>query len=265
MTNPNPARWPQPPAPEHMVELRGIELNFHTLKVLNGVDLSVRKGETVAIIGPSGSGKTTLLRCINYLNRPSAGEVWVGGHLVGQHPVGDRLRPAPEGVLRRHRVETGMVFQQFNLFRNMTALENVTFAPLSAGRGSKAEIGDRARQLIERVGLGHKMNAYPTALSGGQQQRIAIARALAMQPQVMLFDEATSALDPELAREVLDVMRELAREGMTMVVVTHEMGFAREVADRVVFMEAGEVVLDGKPSDIFSSGAPERIRRFLQS
>jgi len=264
MTEPTTGRWPTLPAPEHMVELRGIELHFHALQVLKGVDLAVRKGETVAIIGPSGSGKTTLLRCINYLNRPSGGEVWVGGHLVGQEPAGDRLRAAPEPVLRRHRQDTGMVFQQFNLFRNMTVLENVTFAPLASRRGTPDEIRARARRLIERVGLSHKLDAYPSELSGGQQQRIAIARALAMQPMVMLFDEATSALDPELAREVLDVMRELAREGMTMVVVTHEMGFAREVADRVVFMEGGEIVLQGPPSEVFSAAAPERIRRFLQ-
>jgi polar amino acid transport system ATP-binding protein len=218
----------------------------------------------VAIIGPSGSGKTTLLRCINYLTRPSGGEVWVGGHLVGQYPVGGRLRPAPDHVLRRHRLDTGMVFQQFNLFRNMNVLDNVTFAPLSTGRGSPEEIRARALQLVERVGLGHKLDAFPSELSGGQQQRIAIARALAMQPKVMLFDEATSALDPELAREVLDVMRELAREGMTMVVVTHEMGFAREVADRVVFMERGEIALQGPPSHVFSDKAPDRMSRFLQ-
>ncbi|WP_281400072.1 amino acid ABC transporter ATP-binding protein [Microvirga zambiensis] len=264
MTEAKTASWPTPPAPEHMVELRGIVLNYHKLQVLKGVNLAVHKGETVAIIGPSGSGKTTLLRCINYLTQPSGGEVWVGGHLVGQRPVGGRLRPAPDSVLRRHRLDTGMVFQQFNLFRNMNVLDNVTFAPLSTGRGSPGEIRARALQLVERVGLGHKLNAFPNELSGGQQQRIAIARALAMQPKVMLFDEATSALDPELAREVLDVMRELAREGMTMVVVTHEMGFAREVADRVVFMERGEIALQGPPSQVFSDKAPDRIRRFLQ-
>jgi polar amino acid transport system ATP-binding protein len=264
MTESITASWPTPPAPEHMVELRGIVLNYHTLRVLKGVNLAVRKGETVAIIGPSGSGKTTLLRCINYLTRPSSGEVWVGGHLVGQYPVSGQLRSAPDSVLRKHRLDTGMVFQQFNLFRNMNVLDNVTFAPLSTGRGSPEEIRIRARQLVERVGLGHKLDAFPSELSGGQQQRIAIARALAMQPKVMLFDEATSALDPELAREVLDVMRELAREGMTMVVVTHEMGFAREVADRVVFMESGEIVLQGPPAELFSDKAPERICRFLQ-
>ena len=258
------SRWPTAPAPEHIVELRKIVLSFGGLQVLKGVDLTVSKGETVAIIGPSGSGKTTLLRCINYLNRPDEGEVWVGGHIVGQHDVGGGLRAAPESVLRKHRLDTGMVFQQFNLFRNMTALDNVTFAPLASGRGTPDEIRGRARQLIERVGLGHKLGAFPHELSGGQQQRIAIARALAMQPKVMLFDEATSALDPELAREVLDVMRQLAKEGMTMVVVTHEMGFAREVADRVVFMEGGHIVLEGPPSEVFSANAPDRIRRFLQ-
>lgn len=256
-------RWPDRPDPENIVELRGVRLDYGILNVLHDVNLTIREGETVAIIGPSGSGKTTLLRCINYLARPTAGEVWVDRHLVGQVEKGGKLHPATEGVLRLHRLETGMVFQQFNLFRNMTVLQNVMYAPVACRVTSKEEARDRAVRLIERVGLGGKLSARPHELSGGQQQRIAIARALAMQPKVMLFDEATSALDPELAREVLEVMRELAREGMTMVVVTHEMGFARNVADRVVFMENGRIVEDGAPAVIFSDQAPKRIRNFL--
>ncbi len=256
-------RWPERPDPENIVELRSIRLEYGPLTVLHDVDLTIRKGETVTIIGPSGSGKTTLLRCINYLARPTAGEVWVGGKLVGQVDKGGKLQTASEGVLRLHRLETGMVFQQFNLFRNMTVLQNVMYAPVACGVASKEEAHDRAVALISRVGLGNKLSARPHELSGGQQQRIAIARALAMQPKVMLFDEATSALDPELAREVLEVMRELAREGMTMVVVTHEMGFARNVADRVVFMENGRIIEDTAPGVLFSDQAPQRIRNFL--
>lgn len=256
-------RWPDRPESDNIVELRKIRLDYGPLTVLHDVDLAIRKGETVAIIGPSGSGKTTLLRCINYLARPTAGEVWVGGHLVGQVEKGSKLHAASEGILRLHRLETGMVFQQFNLFRNMTVLENVMYAPMACGVASKEEARERATTLIGRVGLASKLSALPHELSGGQQQRIAIARALAMQPKVMLFDEATSALDPELAREVLEVMRELAREGMTMVVVTHEMGFARNVADRVVFMENGRIVDDGPPELIFSDKGPQRIQSFL--
>lgn len=257
-------RYPAGPDIHNMVELRGITLSYGTQTVLHGVDLCVAKGEVVALIGPSGSGKTTLIRCINYLARPDAGEVWVGGKLIGQTNVGGRLRPATEARLRQHRLMTGMVFQQFNLFRNMTVLENVMFAPVATATASPDAARTRAVALIERVGLGAKLNARPAELSGGQQQRVAIARALAMQPHVMLFDEATSALDPELAREVLEVMRELAADGMTMIVVTHEMGFARTVADRVVFMEGGRIVMQGPPSVMFSDRAPPRIRSFLQ-
>jgi polar amino acid transport system ATP-binding protein len=257
-------RWPVSPPADIMVELRGIELSYGLLRVLKGVDLSVGKGQTVAIIGPSGSGKTTLLRCINYLAVPSGGEIWVNGILVGHREVAGKLMPAGERLLRTHRTETGMVFQQFNLFSNMTVLENVAFAPTVARGIGKREAAERARALIARVGLAAKENSYPSELSGGQQQRIAIARALAMNPKVMLFDEATSALDPELAREVLAVMGELASEGMTMIVVTHEMGFAREVADRIVFMEGGEVVQMGTPAEMFSDDAHQRVREFLR-
>ena len=247
-----------------MVELRGLSLEIGGQSILKNVDLSLPRGQTTAIIGPSGSGKTTLLRCINYLARPTAGEIWVDGQLIGQKPGKNGFRPVSERVLRAHRRQTGMVFQQFNLFRNMTVLENVMFAPLASKQGSRAEIEQRATLLIARVGLAHKHDAYPSQLSGGQQQRIAIARALAMEPKVMLFDEATSALDPELAREVLEVMREMAEEGMTMIVVTHEMGFAREVAQQIVFMEQGEVIAMAAPDQLFSASAPERIRQFLK-
>jgi polar amino acid transport system ATP-binding protein len=263
--SPEGRRWPEPPPADVMVELRGIALSYGLLDVLKGVDLSVRKGQTVAIIGPSGSGKTTLLRCINYLAVPNGGEVWVNGILVGHRSVNGKLVPAGERLLRTHRTETGMVFQQFNLFSNMTVLENVMFAPTVARGIARREAAERAKALIARVGLASKVDAYPSELSGGQQQRIAIARALAMNPKVMLFDEATSALDPELAREVLAVMGELAKEGMTMIVVTHEMGFAREVADRIVFMEAGEIVQAGTPAEMFSAGAHQRVREFLRT
>jgi len=252
------------PKVEAMVELRGLSLDIAGQSILKNVDLSLPKGQTTAIIGPSGSGKTTLLRCINYLARPTAGEIRVDGQLIGQKPGKTGLRPVSERVLRGHRRQTGMVFQQFNLFRNMTVLENVMFAPLASKQASRAEIEQRASRLIARVGLAHKHDAYPSQLSGGQQQRIAIARALAMEPKVMLFDEATSALDPELAREVLEVMRELAQEGMTMIVVTHEMGFAREVAQQIVFMEQGAVIEVAAPDQLFSASAPERIRHFLK-
>ncbi len=242
-------------SPRLMVEMRGVSLIINGKAILNAVDLDVWAGQTVAIIGPSGSGKTTLLRTINHLARPSAGEIRLDGERID--PQAARLRAQRAGI--------GMVFQNFNLFRNMTALENVMFAPVATGRARVAEAETRARKLIARVGLSDKCGSYPSELSGGQQQRIAIARALAMEPKVMLFDEATSALDPEFAREVLDVMSDLSASGMTIVAVTHEMGFARKVADRIVFMEAGSILADGTPDDLFSEAAPLRVKRFLTS
>jgi polar amino acid transport system ATP-binding protein len=256
-------RWPEKPDPVHAVELRGVGLSIGDQGILNNIDLAIRKATTTAIIGPSGSGKTTLLRCINYLARPMAGEVWVGGQLVGHRERNNRLVPAGERLLRHHRRQTGMVFQKFNLFRNMSILENVAFAPVSSGICTREEANDRARRLVARVGLAHKLDSLPEQLSGGQQQRIAIARALAMEPKVMLFDEATSALDPELSREVLLLMQELAEEGMTMIVVTHEMSFARNVAHEVVFMENGSIYAKAPPAELFSDLAPERVQTFL--
>ncbi len=258
-----PRFWPQRPGPGIAVELRGLHLSYGAHQILRGIDLTVREGTTTALVGPSGSGKTTLLRCVNYLATPVAGEVWVDGEMVGREERAGRLYPARERILREHRRRTGMVFQRFNLFANLSARANVAFAPVSAGLCSRAEAQDRASTLLARVGLSHRENALPAQLSGGQQQRVAIARALAMQPRVMLFDEATSALDPELSREVLAVIQELAQSGMTMLVVTHETGFARTVADDIVFMEAGRIVSQGSPEAMFSDDAPERVRRFL--
>jgi polar amino acid transport system ATP-binding protein len=258
-------RWPQKPDMSHAVELRGLGLSIDGQDILRGVDLAIRKGTTTAIIGPSGSGKTTLLRCVNYLARPTAGEVWVDGQIVGHREHNGRLAPAGERLLRVHRRQTGMVFQKFNLFRNLNILANVAFAPVAAGLCSRVEAEERARRLIGRVGLSHKLHNMPEQLSGGQQQRVAIARALAMEPKVMLFDEATSALDPELSREVLHLMQELAEEGLTMIVVTHEMSFARNVAHEVVFMENGAIHAKAPPEALFSDHAPERVRAFLSA
>ena len=255
--------WPTPPPPDVMIELRGIGKSLGGRAVLQGIDLMVPEGRVVAIIGPSGSGKTTLLRCINFLERPDEGEVWVGGELVGQTERHGRLVAASERSLRSHRTDTGMVFQQFNLFRNMTVLQNVAFAPKASRGWSRKRADERARDLLRKVGLAEKANSYPSQLSGGQQQRVGIARALAMDPKVMLFDEVTSALDPELVGEVLAVMRQLAVEGMTMVVVTHEMTFARDVAHQIVFMDEGRVVDSGHPRDLMTSSDHPRIRAFL--
>ena len=224
-----------------MIEIRDLHKRFGSVEVLKGIDLDVDTGKVVCVIGPSGSGKSTLLRCINHLERPDAGYVLVGGEFVGYRLVGDRLHEVREHELCASRASIGMVFQRFNLFQNMTVLDNVTLAPTLARRVDGVEARRKALALLERVGLASKKDRYPSRLSGGEQQRVAIARALAMEPRVMLFDEATSALDPELVGEVLDVMRALARDGMTMVVVTHEIGFAREVADEVVFMDRGVV------------------------
>jgi polar amino acid transport system ATP-binding protein len=246
-----------------MIEVRELHKRFGNVEVLKGINLEVATGKVVCVIGPSGSGKSTLLRCINHLERPDAGYILVGGQFVGYRLVGDRLHEVREHDLCASRASIGMVFQRFNLFQNMTVLDNVTLAPKLARRISAAEAEHKALALLERVGLASKKDRYPNRLSGGEQQRVAIARALAMEPSVMLFDEATSALDPELVGEVLDVMRSLARDGMTMVVVTHEIGFAREVADEVVFMDQGVVAESGPPSQVLQVPREARTREFL--
>ncbi|HVO90973.1 MAG TPA: amino acid ABC transporter ATP-binding protein [Casimicrobiaceae bacterium] len=248
---------------EAMIEARGIHKRFGSVEVLKGVDLDVAAGRVVCIIGPSGSGKSTLLRCINHLERPDAGYILVGGEYVGYRRVGDRLHEVREHELCASRASIGMVFQRFNLFQNMTVLDNVTLAPTLAKKVPTDKAKAKALALLERVGLASKKDRYPNRLSGGEQQRVAIARALAMEPRVMLFDEATSALDPELVGEVLDVMRSLARDGMTMVVVTHEMSFAREVADEVMFMDKGVVAEHGPPSQVLHAPREARTREFL--
>jgi polar amino acid transport system ATP-binding protein len=248
---------------EPMVKAEAVHKRFGRLEVLKGIDLKVRRGEVMCVLGPSGSGKSTLLRCINHLEKINAGRLYVDGELVGYRQSGDKLYELREDEVARKRADIGMVFQQFNLFPHMTALENVALAPIRVKGVPRSDARNRAQQLLQRVGLGDKLNTYPVALSGGQQQRVAIARALAMEPKLMLFDEPTSALDPELVGDVLDAMRQLARDGMTMIVVTHEMGFAREVADEVVFMDEGVVVEAGPPADVLSSPRHERTKAFL--
>jgi len=248
---------------EAMIEVRDLHKRFGSVEVLKGVNLNVAPGKVVCVIGPSGSGKSTLLRCINHLERPDAGYILVGGQFVGYRLAGDRLHEVREHELCASRASIGMVFQRFNLFANMTVLDNVTLAPKLARGIAAAEAERKALALLDRVGLAGKKDRYPNRLSGGEQQRVAIARALAMEPRVMLFDEATSALDPELVGEVLDVMRSLARDGMTMVVVTHEIGFAREVADEVVFMDQGVVAERGPPSQVLQAPREARTREFL--
>jgi polar amino acid transport system ATP-binding protein len=237
---------------------------FHGTEVLKGIDLDVRKGQVVCLLGPSGSGKTTLLRCINQLETIDGGRIWVDGDLMGYEDRGGRLHHLTGKAIAAQRREIGMVFQRFNLFPHKTTLENIMEAPIQVKGENKAQARERAIALLERVGLEDKPSAYPAQLSGGQQQRVAIARALAMQPKLMLFDEPTSALDPELVGEVLAVMRELARDGMTMIVVTHEMSFAREVADHVVFMDDGVVVEHGDPASVINNPQNARTRSFLR-
>ncbi|HKF81377.1 MAG TPA: amino acid ABC transporter ATP-binding protein [Solirubrobacterales bacterium] len=246
---------------EAMVKLEGIHKRFGQLEVLKGVDLDVAKGEVVCILGPSGSGKSTFLRCVNLLEPPEQGEIFIEGHDICKGPGSGTGAESWELDFVRQRV--GIVFQQFNLFPHKTALENVTLAQEKVLGRSREEARAKATELLERVGLGDKLDQYPERLSGGQQQRVAIARALAMEPHVMLFDEVTSALDPELVKEVLDTMRELAEEGMTMIVVTHELGFAKEVADRVVFMDGGVIVEEGPPVEVLESPKEERTKQFL--
>jgi polar amino acid transport system ATP-binding protein len=246
-----------------MVLAEGVHKRYGRVEVLKGIDLRVERGAVMCVIGPSGSGKSTFLRCINHLEQINAGRLWVDGELVGYRQRGDKLYELKEADVARQRIEVGMVFQHFNLFPHMTVLGNLVEAPLRVKREPKAEVHERARDLLDRVGLGDKAGAYPRQLSGGQQQRVAIARALAMRPKLMLFDEPTSALDPELVGEVLDVMRGLADTGITMVVVTHEMGFAREVGDELVFMDGGVVVEAGPPRDVLGDPKHERTRSFL--
>ncbi len=247
-----------------MVDAQEVHKYFHQNEVLRGVSMRIKKGEVVVIIGPSGSGKTTFLRCINHLEKINKGRIFIEGELMGYREQDGKLVEDSEKTIAHMRSQIGMVFQRFNLFPHMTALQNIMEAPMQVKGVSREEAERRAKELLAKVGLSDKADAYPARLSGGQQQRVAIARALAMDPKIMLFDEATSALDPELVGEVLNVMRKLAEEGMTMVVVTHEMSFARDVADRVIFMDGGVVVEEGKPADIFSNPREERTRVFLR-
>ncbi|WP_303694825.1 MULTISPECIES: amino acid ABC transporter ATP-binding protein [Micrococcaceae] len=246
-----------------MVLAEKVSKNFGTNKVLRGISLEVGRGQVLCIVGPSGSGKSTFLRCINHLERVDGGRLSIDGELVGYRQKGGKLYELKLSEAAFQRREIGMVFQRFNLFPHLTAMENITLAPIRVKGLSKAKATARAKELLERVGLGDKGDAYPAHLSGGQQQRVAIARALAMDPKLMLFDEPTSALDPELVGEVLEVMKELARSGMTMVVVTHEMGFAREVADTLVFMDEGVVVEAGPPREVLNNPRHQRTQEFL--
>ena len=246
-----------------MVRAEQIHKSFGVVEVLKGIDLEVAAGEVMCLIGPSGSGKSTFLRLINHLETYQAGRLFVDGDLIGYEQRGDVLYEMTPKRVSAQRSEIGMVFQRFNLFPHLNAMENITIGPIKVKGTPKAEAEQRAAALLDRVGLSEKKGAYPSQLSGGQQQRVAIARALAMDPKLMLFDEPTSALDPELVGDVLDVMRQLATSGMTMIVVTHEMGFAREVGDSVVFMDGGVVLESGKPGEVLSSPKNERLRSFL--
>ncbi|MHC5262539.1 amino acid ABC transporter ATP-binding protein [Streptomyces sp. UC4497] len=246
-----------------MVKAEQVHKSFGHVEVLKGIDLEVKQGEVFCLIGPSGSGKSTFLRCINHLEKVNAGRLYVDGSLVGYRQQGDKLYELRDREVAQQRRDIGMVFQRFNLFPHMTAVENVMEAPVQVKKQSRSEARTRAKELLERVGLADKADSYPSQLSGGQQQRVAIARALAMEPKLMLFDEPTSALDPELVGEVLDVMRDLAESGMTMIVVTHEMGFAREVGDSLVFMDDGVVVESGDPREVLTNPQQERTQSFL--
>jgi polar amino acid transport system ATP-binding protein len=246
-----------------MVEAIGVHKYYGSNLVVKGIDLTVAQGEVMCLLGPSGSGKSTFLRCINHLEKINAGSISVGGELVGYREHNGRLHELNDAEIATRRSEIGMVFQQFNLFPHMTVLENLIEAPVQVRKEKVKVASDRAREILDRVGLADKADAYPRSLSGGQQQRVAIARALTMRPKLMLFDEPTSALDPELVGEVLDVMRGLAADGMTMIVVTHEISFAREVADTVTFMDAGAVVETGPPDQVLGDPKHERTRSFL--
>ncbi|MEC3913947.1 amino acid ABC transporter ATP-binding protein [Nocardia sp. CDC160] len=248
---------------EFAIEVRGVRKSFGRNEVLAGIDLAVRPGEVTVILGPSGSGKSTLLRTINHLEQVDGGTVRVGGELVGYRRKGNKLYELHEREILRQRARIGFVFQNFNLFPHLTVRENVTLAPVATQRRPKAEVNAEALELLARVGLADKADEYPSRLSGGQQQRVAIARALALRPEVVLFDEPTSALDPELVGEVLDVIKDLARGGSTLVIVTHEVGFAREVADTVVLMDAGRIVEQGPPARVLDSPEHPRTKAFL--
>ena len=248
---------------EMMVRAQGVRKTFGKLTVLEDINLDVRRGEVLCLLGPSGSGKSTFLRCVNHLEKIDAGTLQVEGEYIGYRRVGDQLHELPARRIARQRASIGMVFQHFNLFPHMTVTENITEAPTRVRRQSREAARKRALELLDRVGLADKAVAYPRQLSGGQQQRVAIARALAMDPHLMLFDEPTSALDPELVGDVLDVMKQLALDGMTMIVVTHEIGFAREVGDRVAFMDRGVVVEIGTPDDVIDHPQNPRTRAFL--
>ncbi len=252
-----------PTATRGLVEITGVRKSFGPTEVLKGVSLTVEPGGVAVIVGPSGSGKSTLLRTINHLEKVDGGHITIDGRLVGYEVRGDRLHELREKDILKQRTEIGMVFQNFNLFPHLTALENVAEAPVVAQGRSREEARRRGLELLDRVGLKDRADAYPRQLSGGQQQRVAIARALALDPKILLFDEPTSALDPELVNEVLDVIRELAKSGTTLIIVTHEMGFARDVADTVVFMDQGQIVEQGTPQDIFSNPQEPRTRSFF--
>ena len=246
-----------------MVRAEQVHKSYGPVEVLKGIDLQVEQGQVFCLVGPSGSGKSTFLRCINHLEKINAGRLYVDGELVGYQERGGKLHELPDRVVAQKRRDIGMVFQRFNLFPHKTALENITEAPTQVKKLPKAQAREQAMELLNRVGLADKAGNYPSQLSGGQQQRVAIARALAMEPKLMLFDEPTSALDPELVGDVLDVMRGLAEDGMTMIVVTHEMGFAREVGDALVFMDEGVVVESGHPREVLTDPQHERTRAFL--
>ncbi|GID97991.1 amino acid ABC transporter ATP-binding protein [Amorphoplanes digitatis] len=246
-----------------MVRADNVHKSFGSLEVLKGIDLVVKPGEVCCVLGPSGSGKSTFLRCINHLEKINAGRIFVDGELIGYRERGGKLHELRDREVAEQRRAIGMVFQRFNLFPHMTVMQNVMEAPLRVKRENRGEVRERAAALLERVGLSAKKDNYPGQLSGGQQQRVAIARALAMRPKLMLFDEPTSALDPELVGEVLDVMKDLARDGMTMIVVTHEIGFAREVGDSLIFMDGGVVVEQGPPREVIGNPQQERTKAFL--
>ena len=246
-----------------MVKAESVRKNYGKFEALRGIDIEVARGSVVVIVGASGSGKSTFLRCINHLEKIDGGRLWVDGQLVGYEQKGTKLYEARDRDIASHRAEIGVVFQHFHLFSNMTALENVMVGPVQVKREKRESARTRAVEALKRVGLSDKADSYPAQLSGGQQQRVAIARALGMQPKLMLFDEPTSALDPELVKEVLDAMKDLARGGMTMIVVTHEMGFAREVADSLVFIDEGVIIETGTPADVISNPQHARTKTFM--
>jgi polar amino acid transport system ATP-binding protein len=250
---------------ELMVDARGVRKWFGSNEVLKSISLTIPRGEVLSLLGPSGSGKSTFLRCINHLESIDGGRIYVDGELIGYRERGDKIHEMKPREIAKQRRKIGMVFQRFNLFPHMTALSNIIDAPMGVNGDSKVDATAHARELLELVGLADKADAYPAQLSGGQQQRVAIARALAMKPTLMLFDEPTSALDPELVGDVLDVMRNLAKSGMTMIVVTHEIGFSREVADRMVFMDDGLVIETGAPRDVLDNPQHPRTQAFLES